>query len=876
MRKALVMLLALTMVMSTFAMMPLSAFAADGEIAIGTVAADYKPEGTAVKSATEFEAMTADGKYYLDADITVSKTYMASFKGVFDGNGHTITTTVPLFDKLNGTVKNLIVDGTVVDDVPYTSGDYATGVVAHLAANEGNAVLENICNKASIESKYKGAAGIVGMSNSDSATHTITIINCENRGSVKANFYYDDAHKSSGGILGRSLGKNVQDPVQTVLKNCYNYGYIQAVGHVGGIAGMVACAHVQFLDCVNNGAVVGLDGYWGSDNTNHNTTGGIVGRLGQSGSDAAKAIYLLENCVNNGDVSYQATRYPIVGGIAGNVGTGVSFTFKNCVNNGDVTSDANSSSGTVSIGGMFGVGRAVTMKNDAKMVLEGCVNNGTIALADGAQASDAKLGGMIGNSNHKVELVLEGCVNNGKVGVWADATSSKVYAGGMIGQKDAADALGVKYINCKNTGVINADPNPAKANSNTRAGGIVGIDHTNTAEGVIFLGCINSGNVVANNYAGGICGQTAKAVTYTSCGNAGNVTSTWDFVGGLTARMNVPGDVTYCFNTGIITAERKNTVAGLVAFMNSQPSSNKNATNALCKFEYNYVAGKIVSGVAATPAITGSVSKNDATKRDIYTFKHDGKDYYFMYPYSGTHTFNGTTVTNPTISKWPVVKDGDTLNKATSKQDWYLFKGNDGRMYGVRPAVNNGVTIKIDPSTNDYVYVNGVKNYTFLADITVYDEKPQGFAICYSQEWQVECDLSKNIIAEGTALIAYACSYTNTLMPGSNAIPVGKTYTAEQFASGEVAAKLNEMAGEQVFFQNLDPELFITDAFPTTDSAHAKVVEIGGKYSNQMFDAENDSGSPATGDATVYVVVALAVSTISLAAIAVARKIKEN
>ena len=81
---------------------------------------------------------------------------------------------------------------------------------------------------------------------------------------------------------------------------------------------------------------------------------------------------------------------------------------------------------------------------------------------------------------------------------------------------------------------------------------------------------------------------------------------------------------------------------------------------------------------------------------------------------------------------------------------------------------------------------------------------------------------------------------------------------------------------EAVFRQNLDAELFNVDTYPTTDQTHAKVVEIGGVLTNEVFDTTNDSGSPSTGDATIYVVVALAVSTISLAAVAVIRKNKEN
>ena len=103
------------------------------------------------------------------------------------------------------------------------------------------------------------------------------------------------------------------------------------------------------------------------------------------------------------------------------------------------------------------------------------------------------------------------------------------------------------------------------------------------------------------------------------------------------------------------------------------------------------------------------------------------------------------------------------------------------------------------------------------------------------------------------------------------------TFTAAQLASGELAYTLNDLAGETFYYQNLDPELFEVDAYPTTDKTHAKVVPVigGTGYTNELF-VEDASGSPATGDATVYVVVSLAVSTIALAAVAVVRKQKEN
>ena len=100
-------------------------------------------------------------------------------------------------------------------------------------------------------------------------------------------------------------------------------------------------------------------------------------------------------------------------------------------------------------------------------------------------------------------------------------------------------------------------------------------------------------------------------------------------------------------------------------------------------------------------------------------------------------------------------------------------------------------------------------------------------------------------------------------------------YTKDQFASGEVAYALNDKIGETKFYQNLIPTIFTVDAYPTPDATHAKVVLDSTGYTNQLFEMNPDV-TPPTGDATVYVVIALAVSTVSLAALAVVKKRKEN
>ena len=107
-------------------------------------------EPEVITTAEQFAAMTADGNYKLGADITISASY-GEFKGTFDGDGKTITTTVPVFATLTGaTVKNLTIEGNVSDK----------GHVGALSKAGSNVTIENVTNKASVTiteaAKYVG------------------------------------------------------------------------------------------------------------------------------------------------------------------------------------------------------------------------------------------------------------------------------------------------------------------------------------------------------------------------------------------------------------------------------------------------------------------------------------------------------------------------------------------------------------------------------------------------------------------------------------------------------------------------------------------------------------------------------------------------
>ena len=128
---------------------------------------------TEISSAEAFAKMDASGSYKLTQDIEVTTPYKSTFKGTFDGDGHTVTL------KLN-----------------VTSGN------AGLFSETGSgAVIENVEVSADVTSNVAsssyGTAGLVGK-----VSGATTITNCGVTGNVKntATGTYSTAY--TGGLVG--------------------------------------------------------------------------------------------------------------------------------------------------------------------------------------------------------------------------------------------------------------------------------------------------------------------------------------------------------------------------------------------------------------------------------------------------------------------------------------------------------------------------------------------------------------------------------------------------------------------------------------------------------------------------------------------------
>ena len=207
------------------------------------------------------------------------------YKGIFDGNGHSISglyvnrdeaaddvhiwfkSCIGLFGYYSGVTRNL----SVIDS--YMRGEDCIGGIC--GYNDGGTI-QNCYSAATVcGDSYIG--GICGRSRSNSI-----IENCYNAG------YVYGATRSIGGICGNNY---------STIENCYNVGNVNGKFYVGGIVGESSGLGdtIWIKDCYNRGNVIG----------DTEKIGGIGGYIGSS---------LVENCYSQATVSGNTN----VGGICGN------------------------------------------------------------------------------------------------------------------------------------------------------------------------------------------------------------------------------------------------------------------------------------------------------------------------------------------------------------------------------------------------------------------------------------------------------------------------------------------------------------------------------------------------------------------------------
>lgn len=182
--------------------------------------------------------------------------YYKTFKGTFDGDGHTIYGLYgsSLFRALeDATLKNLrIAESFSIGGAPFVYsigpnsvvkncynegnvlGSYAGGIAVKLNAYKGSVVVENCYNTGEITATYK-AGGIAAEVVGDGIKGNAEIVTCYNSGNVTGGDYV-------GGIAGyveSDAGYSDNYSISSKIWNCYNCGNVTGKSYVGGIAGQL-------------------------------------------------------------------------------------------------------------------------------------------------------------------------------------------------------------------------------------------------------------------------------------------------------------------------------------------------------------------------------------------------------------------------------------------------------------------------------------------------------------------------------------------------------------------------------------------------------------------------------------------------------------
>lgn len=222
-----------------------------------------------IGSAEDFAAITwqnSSGYFKLTDNITVTKPCDATFKGTFDGDGHTVTLQLDvtsgnagLFAKTGSgaVIKNVIVDANVTSSVySYTSQYY--GVAGLVGYVDGKTTIDHCgvtgtVKGTSTSSSYAAyIGGLIGVI-SDKCEITNSYVSATVENANKYNGSY------TGGFLGRTSGTYTLS-----VTDCYASGNVTAAGgRAGGFTGYVYCSNSNrhtYKNCYAAGTVTASAG----------------------------------------------------------------------------------------------------------------------------------------------------------------------------------------------------------------------------------------------------------------------------------------------------------------------------------------------------------------------------------------------------------------------------------------------------------------------------------------------------------------------------------------------------------------------------------------------------------------------------------------
>ena len=645
------------------------------------------------------------------SSVTGSFASIEGYKGTFDGNGKTLSgLTKPLFDDLQGVVKNLTLNSTVNETAAdsYHWGIFAKQVIPSLEVDDVPG-LQNCTAQGSITWTPSSAVnsmmtlgGLVGNNKGG------TITGCTNSATVTFgnNGVSNENQPSIGGVVGRTQ-KGGDLSTQGEISNCNNYGTVICAAefsqniYIGGVLGYQVEKKETMSGCVNHGLVkVASSASTGA--ALH--LGGVLG-MGKG---------IIESCTNASDgvVTAEActvATYVCQGGVVGRLNREVD-TYSGLSNAGTLNAAASDPSSGSYIGGV--VGRC----NEGAAISD-FTNSGSINYT-GSSEHQVFIGGVVAtNTKH----TLSSCsTTGGAISYTGETTAGNMYIGGIVG-------YATKQIeNCTNA--MSVDVGGAFAGTGGKyysVGGIVG----SMSENAPILSCLNTGNVTysqeisnsAYSFLGGVAGRAMGNITDSS--NGGTVTwsgmnsSQNPFIGGLV------GDTA---NDAAITISGKYSSASATNYGKVEISTSTQTNK---YFYVGGVAGRARATVTATNAgqinilqlkctrmyMGGVVGTNSREMGSGNANLADGditvsglnvnSDYLYL---GGITGLNSAEVTSATNAGDIVTTSGSTCKKT-------LFVGGVvGRgEANITGCTNSGAVTNACPVTtkDSYIQVGGVVGY---------------------------------------------------------------------------------------------------------------------------------------------------------------------
>ena len=460
------------------------------------------PEGTAVGDASEFAAMSANGKYYLTNDITINASYANSFSGTLNGNGHKIKiadgANISPFKKIEGaTFKNITFEGVI---------NILKKVIYGGVAEAGYGNFENVIARVGISAMVETSIDSVGVSQGGfigNVTGATTFINCSNESSVTVVTEKKSASSNIstgfGGFIGSAILASNGD---ISFINCNNNAAILSREPqicVGGFIGVSNNANLNFTSCNNNAFIFAM-----SENEGHNGAGGFVGTM-------VSGVLTVRDCHNIGDIQNDG-HTGHAGGLIGRLSSVSAVDIDGFKNLRSINSTFNGWEGT---GGVIGILGDVSRDSIGTYTFKNCMNCG---LVRGCIA-----GGIVGleQSAHGIYIKFERCLNTSSV-----TTLGYAYAGGILGRSNG-ELRGLTFSESLNCGQITAS-----TENSWGVGGIcgnIGEDNHTYNFSPVFKNCVNMGNINCKSWSGDVsaAGILSRNIytptTITNCVNLGTL-----------------------------------------------------------------------------------------------------------------------------------------------------------------------------------------------------------------------------------------------------------------------------------------------------------------------------------------------------------------